>query len=234
MAFKRNLENEKQRLENESFMHLVDVLSDEFVASLRKCGEDIRRNKMPEVEAWHIPGKKRQYLFDFPSTDFLKEFCKGIGQITGYDPEKITVGERHIKVYLEEAPEYPAPHMDRKAAEFTIGFPIHISEGSRVCFFPHLSREENCGQRAIYADVPPSTNMKEYYNDERIHQFEGKIGDMFIFHGSTIFHERIRSAGSMILYIKINASGQDPLGEHASMLERFKTAKQKPGFAEAV
>ncbi|MEM9332704.1 MAG: hypothetical protein AAGA53_15375 [Pseudomonadota bacterium] len=223
MAFKRDLNAEKQVLEGSSFLHLEDVLSDEFVEKLKQCGEDIVENKMPEVEEWHIPGKKRQYLFDFPNQEFLDTFCKGIAQITGYDPEKITIGERHIKVYLDEAPEYPAPHMDRKAAEFTIGFPINIAKGSRVCFFPHLSREENQGERAIYADVPASTDMKEYYRDDRIHQFEGKIGDMFIFHGSTIFHERIKPAGSIILYVKINASGQDPLGEHASMIERMMT-----------
>lgn len=227
MAFKRNLSESKRCLQDGSFLHLEDVLSDTFVSILERTGEQIANQALPEVEAWHIPGKKRQYLFDFPSAAFFGEFCEGISQITGYPADKVTIGERHIKVYLEGAPDYPAPHMDRHAAAFTIGFPIHISEGSRVCFFPHLSREKNAGTRAIYADLPPNTDMAQYYKDERISSFEGKLGDMFIFHGSTIFHERIRPAGSVILYIKINAEGQDPLGEHASLLESFNSAEAK-------
>jgi len=44
---------------------------------------------------------------------------------------------------------------------------------------------------------------------------------MIIFHGSTVFHERINSAGCLILYIKFNSAGQDPLGEHAKLLENL-------------
>ena len=231
MAFKKNMRDAKTILEKKSFMHLKDVLSNEFVQLLRDCGDKIKKGTMEEVTEWHIPGKKRQYLFDIPSREFLDSFCRGLSQITGYQSDKITIGERHIKVYLNEAPDYQLPHLDRQAAEYTIGFPIEISEGSRVCFFPHMSREENTGDRAVYAEVPPSTNMKAYYNDDRIEQFEGSVGDMFIFHGSTIFHERIRAAGSMILYIKINASGRDPLGEHASLLAKLDAQSLVPELA---
>ena len=221
MAFKKNMRNAKTKLARESFMHLENVLCDEFVQLLNGCADRIKNGTMEEVTQWHIPGKKRQYLFDIPSREFLDSFCRGLNQITGYQSDKITIGERHIKVYLDEAPDYQPPHLDRQAAEYTIGFPIQISEGSRVCFFPHMSRDENTGDRAIYADVPPSTDMESYYDDDQIVKFEGKVGDMFIFHGSTIFHERIKAAGSMILYIKINASGRDPLGEHASLIAKL-------------
>ena len=231
MAFKKNMRDAKAILEEESFMHLKNILSDEFVELLRDCGNKIRNGTMEEVTQWHIPGKKRQYLFDIPSKKFLEEFCRGISQITGYQADKVTIGERHIKVYLDEAPDYPSPHLDRQAAEYTIGFPIEISEGSRVCFFPHMSRDENTGDRAIYADVPASTDMEAYYNDDKIVKYEGQTGDMFIFHGSTIFHERIKAAGSMILYIKINASGRDPLGEHASLLAKLDAQHRVPELA---
>ena len=231
MAFKQNLSHAKPILEHESFMHLENVLSNEFIHHLEECGKQIKNGSLAEVSDWHIPGKKRQYLFDFPSRQFLHAFCQGIAQITGYDPEKITIGERHVKVYLEQAPDYPAPHMDRQAAEFTIGFPIEISEGSRVCFFPHMSRTENTDQRAIFAQLPPATDMEAFYADDRIAKFKGKVGDMFIFHGSTIFHERIKPSGSIILYIKINASGQDPLGEHASLLKSLDARHRHPTAA---
>ena len=79
--------------------------------------------------------EKRQFLFDFPSHKFLEEFCNGIGAITGHSGDQITIGERHIKVYYDNATDFPAPHMDRQAAEFTIGFPIYIADDSKVCFF---------------------------------------------------------------------------------------------------
>ncbi len=224
MTFKKDLSSDKDRLADGGFLHLEDVLSNEFVSVLKQAGRQIAEKTLPEVEAWHIPGKKRQYLFDFPSEAFFKAFCEGISRITGYPAGDLTIGERHIKVYLEEAADYPAPHMDRHAAEFTIGFPIHIAEDSRVCLFPHLTRERNTDQRAIFADLPGGTDMEQYYRDDQIRSFKGKVGDMFIFQGSTIYHERIRPAGCVILYIKVNAAGQDPLGEHASLLKTFASA----------
>lgn len=226
MAFKRDLSGERERLARQHFLHLEDVLSDRFVETLRQCGRAISEHALPEVEEWHIPGKKRQYLFDFPTADFFDDFCRSIAGITGYDPAKVTIGERHIKVYLDEAPDYCPPHLDRQAAAFTIGFPIHIPDESRVCFFPHLSEGHNDDVRARFAEVPEGTDMEAYYADPRIASFKGDVGDMFIFHGSSVFHERTRPAGCKILYIKINDTGEDPLGEHAALLEKLGRAPQ--------
>lgn len=219
MAFLRTLGDMKETLRQQSYLHLEDVLSREFTDVLRSYHRRITTNALEEIQEWHIPGKKRQYLFDFPHMEFLQQFRQGMSEITGEARDDITIGERHIKVYLEHAPDYPAPHMDRQAAQFTIGFPIHIPEASRVCFFPHLSRAENTDERARYLDAPAGIDMAQFYDDERVVKTRGKLGDMFIFHGSTIYHERIRSAGSIILYVKINAAGRDPLGEHASLLQ---------------
>jgi len=225
MAFVKDLAKSKSSLQQQNFLHLEDVLSDEVKDVLERYGREIAENRLDEIGEWRISGKKRQFLFDFPSQNFLDEFCKGIGGITGHSGSDITIGERHIKVYHDDAEDFPAPHMDRQAAELTIGFPIYIADESRVCFFPHLSRNENVSEKASYADVPEGTNMEQYYEDDRIVKMKGKIGDMFIFHGSTIYHERIKPAGSVILYIKINASNRDPLGEHASLL---KSLESKP------
>jgi len=222
MAFAKDLTENKSLLEQQNYLHLEDVLSDEFKDVLEWYGREITENRLDEIDEWHIAGKKKQFLFDFPSQNFLDGFCKSIAQITGHSGKDITIGERHIKVYLEEAKDFPAPHMDRQAAEFTIGFPIHIASNSRVCFFPHLSRKENTGEKACYATVSEGCDMAQFYDDERIVKMKGKVGDMFIFHGSTIFHERIKAAGSIILYIKINASNRDPLGEHASLLKSLR------------
>ncbi len=219
MAFNTDLHAYRPQLEEESYLHLENILTEEFVSALQSYGRQIAADELAEIEEWHIPGKKRQFLFDFPSRAFLDGFRKGLAELTGRPHDAITIGERHIKVYLQEAPDFSPPHMDRQAAEFTIGFPIHIPDESRVCFFPHMSRKENTEQRAAYAEMPADTDMEQFYDDDRIVKLKGDVGDMIIFHGSTIFHERIKPAGCLILYIKINAAGQDPLGEHASLLE---------------
>lgn len=231
MVFRRDLGTEKARLAQQSYVHLENVLSGEFVGLLKEYGEKIASSELDEIEAWHIPGKKRQYLLDFPSMDFLDAFRNGIAAITGCNSDDITLSERHIKVYLDNAPDFPVPHMDRQAAAFTIGFPIYLPEASEVCFFPHMSREENTAERAVFADIPEGTDMEKFYDDDRIVKLKGSIGDMIIFHGSTIYHERIRGAGAAILYIKVNADGRDPLGEHASLLEKLMPRPVEPEAA---
>jgi hypothetical protein len=231
MVFVRDLRTEKEQLEQQSYVHLKQVLSAEFVSLLKEYGAKIASRDLEEVEAWYIPGKKRQYLLDFPSMKFLDEFCVGVAAITGCNSDDITLSERHIKHYLDGAPDFPVPHMDRRAAAFTIGFPIHLPEASEVCFFPHMSRVENTAEKAIHADLPEGTDMKQFYEDPRIIKLKGSIGDMIIFHGSTIYHERIRGAGAAILYIKVNAEGHDPLGEHASLLEKLGTRSAELGLA---
>lgn len=219
MAFNTTLTPHCQALRERNYLHLENVLSQDFTNVLGEVRDRILSGAQDDIPDWHIEGKKRQYLFDFPSEAFLEDFLLSMSEITGKAPENLTIGERHIKVYLQEAPDFSPPHMDRQAAEFTIGFPIHIPDESRVCFFPHMSRKENTEQRAAYADMPADADMEQFYNDDRIVKLKGGVGDMIIFHGSTIFHERIKPAGCLILYIKINAAGQDPLGEHASLLE---------------
>ena len=222
MAFNIDLVQHRKKLEQSGYLHLEKTLSDDFVQSLKFYGSQITVNKLDEIAEWHIPGKKRQYLYDFATQKFFDSFRKGLSGIIGKPAEEIVISERHIKVYLSEAADFPAPHKDRHAAEYTIGFPIHIPTDSRVCFFPFLSREENTEQRAVYAEMPDGTEMEHFYTDERIVKVKGDVGDMFIFHGSTVFHERIMSSGSMILYIKVNTASRDPLREHASLMDGFR------------
>ena len=56
-------------------------------------------------------------------------------------------------------------------------------------------------------------------------------GDVVVFQGSSIYHERMRAAGSKILYLKLNAMGLDPIGENLPMLP-LKTARALPARAE--
>ncbi len=228
MAFTTDLGNARDDLLTQGFVHLEHVLDAAFVDLLRQIDEQIDGDAAAEVGDWHIPGKKRQYLFDFPNVAFLDAFRTGIATITGLDPDRITIGERHVKVYDDQAPDFSAPHLDRKAAVFTIGFPIRIPEKSRVCFFPHFPRDENPSERAVFAELPAGTDVEDLYADPRVAKYRGEIGDMLIFYGSKVYHERMYPAGARILYIKVNADGSDPLGEHASLMAGLEDRVPEP------
>ncbi len=219
MAFKTDLSIHRAALEKQKYLHLENVLSDDFVALLEDYRHRIRSNDLPDIAKWHIAGKKHQYLFDFPSKDFLDAFLKGMAAVSGAAADDLIIGERHIKVYLDEALPFPAPHVDRRASQYTVGFPIEIPEESKVCFFPHLGLEENPQESAQFMDLGDQVDMKAFYDDPQIIKARGKVGDMIVFYGSRVYHERIHPAGSMILYTKVNAIGSDPLGENKSLQE---------------
>jgi hypothetical protein len=172
------------------------------------------RDASNERGDWKIAGKKRQYLFEFPSDREAHEFRRGMAKLTGIDPGGFTISERHLKVYDEKAPPWPAPHKDRAASEISIGLPVRIPAGSSACVFPNLAYGLNKEERAVFL------TDRDYADPERVYQLEEavmlneQVGDLIAFLGSAIFHERVRPAGAAILYIKVNGSGRDPLGEN--------------------
>ena len=57
-------------------------------------------------------------------------------------------------------------------------------------------------------------NLDSIYQTEEAVMLNEKVGDLVLFNGSSIFHERVKAAGTAVLYIKINDNGDDPLGEN--------------------
>jgi hypothetical protein len=228
MAFRQDLSAFRDGLTTQHYALVEDALSREFVALLLTYRDRIAAGRLDDIPQWHVEGKKRQYLFDFPSKAFLDGFLDGMSAVTGIASDRLTIGERHIKVYLDEAKPLPAPHLDRHASQFTVGFPIVIPERSKVCFFPHLGTQENQDERVRYLDIGDDVDMEAFYADPNIVTYGGKVGDMVVFHGSRVWHERVYPAGAMILYTKINAIGSDPLGENRSLRDRLVEAASMP------
>ena len=56
--------------------------------------------------------------------------------------------------------------------------------------------------------------LKDIYDSVDALPLHEQLGDMIIFLGSSIYHERIRPRGTAVLYIKVNGQGFDPLGEN--------------------
>jgi hypothetical protein len=196
------------------YVHLKNVLSDEFRAHLAEFSERSLRECANEIGDWKIHGKKRQFLFDFASREDADRFRTGMAALIGIDPETFTISERHLKVYDDEAPCWPSPHKDRAASEISIGLPVHIPAGSSACMFPELNFGANAEERAVFlTERNNHPDPEGVYRTEDAVMLNEQFGDVIAFLGSSIFHERVRPAGAAILYIKVNGSGRDPLGE---------------------
>lgn len=167
-----------------------------------------------EKKDWKIHGKKRQFLFDFPSAQASRVFRDGMARLTGIEPDKLTISERHLKVYDDSADPWPAPHKDRAASEISIGLPVQIPQGSTACVFPTLQFGANREERAVFLSDGDHSGSEHIYRNEEAVMLHEEFGDVIAFLGSSIFHERVHPAGAAILYIKVNGTGRDPLGEN--------------------
>lgn len=214
MPFKRDLSAYRGQLERDGFVLLKDVLSASFMDSLRDFHVRSRTGEVQEYGQWRIGGKKHQFLYDFPSQDFAERFRRELSALTGLQEASFTISERHLKQYEEDAPDYPAPHKDRGASKFSIGLPVHLGPGTSVCVFPNLDRSPNESGRAVFMTEQDHPGLREIYNSPEALPLNEELGDMIVFLGSSIYHERIRPRGTAVLYVKVNDEGFDPLGEN--------------------
>jgi len=213
MVFKRDLKAYRPQLERDGYILLKDILSDDFMAYLRQFLARSRAGDVAEYGSWRIGGKKHQFLFDFPSAEAALEFRAGLAALTGMAEERIATSERHLKQYEADAPDYPAPHKDRGASKYSVGLPVYLGPGTSVCVFPTLDRSPNTAERAVFMTPQDHPDLEGIYNSPDALPLNEELGDMIVFLGSTIYHERIRARGTAVLYIKINDEGADPIGE---------------------
>ena len=206
--------NHHEEFSSKGYVHLKNILSEDFRAFLDEFYMRSLLNHEKEKDDWKIRGKKRQYLFDFPSGQLAQEFRSAMASLTGIDPEDFTISERHLKVYDGEAAPWPAPHKDRAASEISIGLPVHIPAGSTACLFPQLQFGPNVEEKAIFLTDSDYPDLSHIYQMEEAVMLNEQVGDIIAFLGSSIFHERVRAADTAILYIKVNGSRRDPLGEN--------------------
>ena len=220
MPFKRNLGIYHDQLQHDGYILLKDIVSDSFMATLRDFLKRSRQGDVAEYGTWRIGGKKHQFLYDFPSQAIADGFRTQLAALTGLDADRFTISERHLKQYEQDAPDYPAPHKDRGASKYSIGLPIHLGEDTSVCVFPHLDRSPNEAERAVFMTEQDHPGLAGIYASPEALPLNEELGDMIVFLGSSIYHERIRPRGTAVLYIKVNDEGFDPLGENIYATER--------------
>ena len=212
--FNFDLGDHRCELQKQGFAHLKGILSNDFLTYMQGDLHKALNDRGQESQGWKVDGKKRQFVFDFPSARAANQFRAGMARLTDIPADNFTLAERHLKIYDQHAQPYPAPHKDRSAAQFSIGLPVFLAQQSTVCVFPDLDPGHNEEGSAVFLSAKDQDSIEALYASDEAIMLNEKVGDLVIFLGSTLFHERVCAAGTAILYLKINDAGIDPLGHN--------------------
>lgn len=201
---------------------------------------DSRKSGRNELVAREIKSKKKQYLFDLPADpEFMAGLTTVIADLADLPIAEMTLSERHIMVYDDNASSVPPLHKDRFATQIAVGIPLEPCPDARVVLLPHCARSVNPLDNAVYcpptdeltarstakwnvcADSPAPT-ADANWNSTPV-ELDAQPGDVVIFAGSSIYHGRLSAAGSAVLYFKFNSMRLDPLGEDpATITQRYE------------
>jgi hypothetical protein len=169
-----------------------------------------------------ITGQKDQFLFDFPAAvNYERELFDVLAPLTGLSRSTMTLSERHIKAYSADADPRPAAHKDRFPSQISVGLSIDVPLGSYLVLYPYDHREVNPFLSTGLRDsLEPDQLPEVILRDAREVEIHDAPGDVIVFPGSSLWHLRRNSAGTVNLYLKFNDFDSDPLGEDPSTTER--------------
>jgi hypothetical protein len=197
------------------WVHAPNGLTPEFFHALSVEIKRLVQDDKSELESWRFPGKKLQFLWELPAGLSIETLCTAVAEVAGFDPDRTVLAERHLKVYGDSAEEMPPAHKDRSASTLTVGIGIEVPPESRLVIWPTQHLEPN-----------PFPTSAEWRQSRRPDQLPEKVldgiapvevdmraGDVVLFRGAEIYHERYRPANTSVLYLKFNEVGLDPLGE---------------------
>lgn len=202
-------------LADNGWIHRSGGISAPLMEALRAETEAFLSGDSGDLSSWRFPGKKAQFLWEVPDGLTLAQLKAEVAAVTGMDPERVTLSERHVKVYSPDADDFPPPHKDRGASTFTLGFAIRVPDDSRLVLWPNVDTSFNFyPTSAEWRDSRSTAELPENVVEgiEPV-TVDMRPGDFVAFRGAEIYHERFRPASTAVLYLKFNESGLDPLGE---------------------
>jgi hypothetical protein len=219
MIFSFDWRDFRDAYQDQGWVIIPGGASDEVCAAVL---EALRSHRADEALAGKgITGAKDQYLFDLPAGAETEEVFDVVAGLCGLNRATMTLSERHIKAYAADADPDPVPHKDRLASQVAVGISVSIPEGSQLVLYPDDHREINpflsTGLRdSLAQDQLPETALRGC-REVVVHDH---AGDVMIFPGSSVWHLRRRSAGTVNLYLKVNDFESDPLGEDPQTASR--------------
>lgn len=201
----------------DDYVMIRNCVTPEFLAYARAAAERCAQQQNVSRSKRAL---KREYIFDFPDDAIVLELVATIGALTGLPADELLISERHVKIYRDDAPKNPPPHKDRRGTQLSVGMPIDVPEQSRLILYPYHDRGENMFDSFddFLASLSEAERPENALRDVTPVVLDTRPGDLIVFCGSTIWHERLDAAGSRMLYMKMNALGLDPLGENLSFL----------------
>ncbi|HVB83066.1 MAG TPA: hypothetical protein VNE82_24345 [Candidatus Binataceae bacterium] len=221
------------------YAHIKQGVSKEFLLFAKDQLAKCRLSGQNELSANEIKNKKKQYLFELPeNANFLGELTTAIGTVAGLPVAQMTLSERHIKVYEDCAFSMPRLHKDCVASQVAVGIPLEQGIEARLVLLTGTARRVNCLDSAIYGPRPieragglarwyvedgEDAEAGELGGDRALIELDVRPGDVVMFEGSSIYHERLYGAKSAVLYLKFNAMRLDHLTEDPSTV----TQRQK-------
>jgi hypothetical protein len=204
----------RERYASDQFVHVPDGVTPEFLEAMR---EFVARSLgARKVEGKAIAGAKDQAIFEFPAeADFPGEVFDVVAELGGLDRDGMTLSERHVKAYFDDAAPEPTAHKDRYSSQISVGLSIDTPPGSKVVLYPEDDREVNPFNvsGALIGSLPPERHPDEALRGAREVEIDDRPGDVVAFPGSSVWHLRRNPAGAVILYLKFNDFNSDPLGE---------------------
>lgn len=181
-----------------------------------------------------LKGEKVQHLFETADLDgFCAQLFDMVSAMCGTRRERMTLSERHLKVYDADADPDPPAHKDRFASLISVGLSIEVPSDSRLLLYPHVHREVNRFLTTAHrASLGPDELPEVVLRDEEPVEIADGPGDVVVFYGSSIWHLRRRSANAALLYLKCNDFDSDPLGEDPSTPARRARTLELVGAAD--
>ena len=187
-----------------------------------------QRKQQKDINNYFFKGKKRQYLCEFDEWDLYNHGLEALARTACLSEKKITLCERHIKVYEPDAKAHVPAHKDRIAAQLTVGIPLFIPDGSHIVLWPndHLAIN-SLNSSALWRSSLDENDLPEnILKDIEPVRVYAEPGDVVMFRGSSIYHERENPANASILYLKLNEMRLDPIGEDPSTLRQQSISQE--------
>ncbi|HEX4175314.1 MAG TPA: hypothetical protein VHY81_05290 [Acidimicrobiales bacterium] len=211
--------------EEQGWVHVSEGADPEFLEHLRTeaarggAGGDATGTALRGAG---IRGAKSQFLYEpHPDLDLRAELGGMTAAMCGLVPASFTVSERHIKAYEVGADPDPPAHKDRLSSLVSVGVSIVVPEGSTLVLYPHNDVGENPYLTTdLRASLEPDALPEDILAGVRGIEIQDRPGDVIVFRGSAFWHRRLRSRGTVNLYLKCNDFDSDPLGEDPTSMQR--------------